>query len=374
MTIPPDMPFSSSSHSRPSHRRDFQIAIICALPLEYDAASLLVDEFWDHDDKQYGRTSGDMNKYRNGRIGVHNVVLMLLPKMGKAAVAGSTGSLRTSYSGVRIAFLVGVCGGVPSSSTNEALLGDVVIGDEIVEYDFGRQYPGKFIAKQGTEGNFGIANKDIRSVIAYLKTEPGRYDLRQDAAEFLKLLQNAAVDKQYRCNYNHPGLPEDKLYIPTYRHKHRRSACCDLCQEQSEMFCHEAAQASCDELGCNQDYLVPRQSLGSVRDSHRPSPEIFIGRVASGDTVMKSGEHRDQVAKQYGVIAFEMEGAGVWDELPCIVVKGICDYADSHKNKAWQPHAAATAAAVLKAILRKYTLGDGIESVVHEGEPIEPPS
>ncbi len=28
-----------------------------------------------------------------------------------------------------------------------------------------------------------------------------------------------------------------------------------------------------------------------------------------------------------------MEGAGVWDEVPYIVIKGICDYADSHKNK-----------------------------------------
>ncbi|WYZ45759.1 hypothetical protein EsH8_VIII_001075 [Colletotrichum jinshuiense] len=44
-----------------------------------------------------------------------------------------------------------------------------------------------------------------------------------------------------------------------------------------------------------------------------------------------------------------MEGAGVWDEAPCIVVKGICDYADNHKKKTWQVYAAATAASVLKA-------------------------
>ncbi|KAJ6088340.1 hypothetical protein N7486_009601 [Penicillium sp. IBT 16267x] len=366
------MPFSSPPHNRPTRRRDFQIAIICALPLEYDAASLLVDEFWDKDDKQYGRTSGDMNKYRNGRIGVHDVVLMLLPKMGKAAVAGSTGSLRTSYPGVRIAFLVGICGGVPRSSTHEALLGDVVISDGIIEYDFGRQCPGKFIMKQGTEGNLGIANKDIRSLITYLKTEPGKYDLRRDAADFLKFLQHAAVEKCYRRSYNHPGVLEDKLYMSTYRHKHRDNAHCDVCQEEAETFCHEAAQASCEKLGCNEANLVTRQILDSAHNLHRPCPEIFIGRVASGDTVMKSGEHRDQVAKQYDVIAFEIEGAGVWDELPCVIVKGICDYADSHKNKAWQPFAAATAAAVLKAILRRYTLGDSAKSVVHEGKRIEP--
>lgn len=76
------------------------------------------------------------------------------------------------------------------------------------------------------------------------------------------------------------------------------------------------------------------------------------------DTAMKPGEHRDQIAKQRNVIAFEMEGAGVWDEVPCIVVKGVCDYADSHKNKTWQPFAAATAAAVLKAMLLQYPLTD----------------
>jgi nucleoside phosphorylase len=88
---------------------------------------------------------------------------------------------------------------------------------------------------------------------------------------------------------------------------------------------------------------------------------------------MKSGEHRDQVVKQYDVIAFEMEGAGVCDELPCIVVKGICDYADSHKSKVWQPFAAATAAAALKAILRKYTLDDGTESAVDQSKMIKHP-
>lgn len=71
---------------------------------------------------------------------------------------------------------------------------------------------------------------------------------------------------------------------------------------------------------------------------------------------MKSGEHRDRIARQRGIIAFEMEGAGIWDEVPCVVVKGVCDYADSHKNKVWQPFAAATAASVMKAMLGRYTL------------------
>ncbi|KAK4039162.1 hypothetical protein C8A01DRAFT_16801, partial [Parachaetomium inaequale] len=84
----------------------------------------------------------------------------------------------------------------------------------------------------------------------------------------------------------------------------------------------------------------------------------------SGDAVMRSSEYRDQIASEHNVIAFEMEGAGVWDEIPCIVIKGICDYADSYKSKVWQPFAAATAAAVAKAILERYTPTDKRHSTV----------
>jgi nucleoside phosphorylase len=80
--------------------------------------------------------------------------------------------------------------------------------------------------------------------------------------------------------------------------------------------------------------------------------------------VIKSSEYRDQIAKEHNVIAFEMEGAGVWDEVPCIVIKGICDYADSHKSKLWQPFAAATAAAVAKALLERYTPTDKRRSTI----------
>jgi nucleoside phosphorylase len=39
------------------------------------------------------------------------------------------------------------------------------------------------------------------------------------------------------------------------------------------------------------------------------------------------------------------------DSFPCLAVRGNCDYADSHKNKVWQPYAAATAAVYAKELL-----------------------
>ncbi|KAK3946524.1 nucleoside phosphorylase domain-containing protein, partial [Pseudoneurospora amorphoporcata] len=82
-------------------------------------------------------------------------------------------------------------------------------------------------------------------------------------------------------------------------------------------------------------------------------PQVHIGRMGSRNSVVRSTQHRNVLAAE-GVIGIEMEGAGVWDELPCIVVKGVCDYADSHKSKIWQDYTAATTTSIAKAVLDKY--------------------
>jgi nucleoside phosphorylase len=67
---------------------------------------------------------------------------------------------------------------------------------------------------------------------------------------------------------------------------------------------------------------------------------------------MRSATQRDLVSAELGnVLCFEMEAAGLMNNFPCLVVRGICDYADSHKNKRWQAHASVTAAAYAKELL-----------------------
>jgi hypothetical protein len=96
-----------------------------------------------------------------------------------------------------------------------------------------------------------------------------------------------------------------------------------------------------------------------------PKPVVHFGLIASADTVMKSGEDRDEAAARDGVIAFEMEGAGVWENFPgSLVIKGVCDYADSHKSKEWQGYAAATAAAAAKAFLENWNASKWFEVLV----------
>jgi nucleoside phosphorylase len=79
---------------------------------------------------------------------------------------------------------------------------------------------------------------------------------------------------------------------------------------------------------------------------------VYYGTIASGNQVMRSAADRDRLSAELGgVLCFEMEAAGLMNSFPCLVIRGICDYADSHKNKRWQPYAAATAAAYAKEVL-----------------------
>ncbi|KND90947.1 hypothetical protein TOPH_04366 [Tolypocladium ophioglossoides CBS 100239] len=343
-----------ASATRPAGRVDFHIAIICALPHEADAVTLLFDQFWDEGGDLYGHADGDTNTYTTGRIGNYDVVLVVLPNMGTSAAAVAAANFRSSYSGLKLTFLVGVCGGVPKIGECDAFLGDVVVSKSIIQYDYGRQYPGGFKVKKTADGR---ANKDIRSLLASFEMELNRERLQTKAREHLSLVQSAALRKRRQADYRYPGLAEDRLFQPNYAHKHELS--CKLCAAESDTFCELAYNASCTDIGCDEAKLVAREH--HLEDGQF-TPEIFIGCVGSGNTVMKSGEDRDRIAAANGCIAFEMEGAGAWEEVPCIVVKGICDYADSHKNKKWQNFAAATAASVAKAMLERYTLEDGLRA------------
>ncbi|KAL7934423.1 nucleoside phosphorylase domain-containing protein [Trichoderma chlorosporum] len=348
-------------HQRPSSRLDFEVAIICALPLEFDAIALLFDHLWDEDGDQYGRAVGDPNHYTTGRFGKYNIVLALLTHTDRATAASTAASMRTSYPRLRLALFVGICSGVPhvvnGDDEYELMLGDVVISNTVVQYDFDMQRPGSFIHKNTVESNSIRPNKDIRNLLATFKTDFCMDRLRKKTINYLRKLQASAPVKT-RGKYMHPGTLEDKLFEPTYLHKHQASAaCCGGSEQTSIYICEKAICSSCEDLGCDEKYLVARHQLATNRLPSQiggEEPSIHIGAVASGDTAMKSGGDRDHIAKNEGIIAFEMGGAGVWEEVPCIIVKGVCDYADSHQNKKWQVFAAATAASASKAILERY--------------------
>ena len=345
-----------ASPSQPRDRKDFEIAIICALRSEADAVEALFDKLWGDSGEMYGKASEDPNAYITGVIGVHNVVLAYMPGMGKSSAASVASSIRFSFSGIRLALVVGICGGVPDGTDDgkEILLGDVIISNGLVQYDFGRQLPDKSIRKDTLEDNLGRPNAEIRSLLAKLQGLNGRRRLSKNTADYLASL---VKDPDFE-NARYPGVDADKLFEPTYRHKHHNlPSCitCTNCEKKDDEVCMAALHASCSELKCSDDHLVPRGRLVKAKETiEAPKPYIHFGKIASGDRVMKSGEDRDEIATRENVIAFEMEGAGVWDNFPCVVIKAVCDYADSHKNKKWQGYAAATAAACMKAFLKEW--------------------
>ncbi|PMB63414.1 hypothetical protein BM221_010505 [Beauveria bassiana] len=339
---------------KPTSRADFRIAVICALPREADAVTLLFDEFWDNDGDVFHRAKGDTNTYITGRIGIHNVVLVTSPMMNTTNATSTATCLRLSFHRVKLALLVGICGGIPEIDGRDVFLGDVVISRTLVQFDYGRQYPGHFAVKKTIDDSLGRANKDVRCLLASLESEFGRGRLEGKALVYLKSLQEAAIRERRRTKYSYPGKIKDRLYLPTYRHQHQTS--CDSCCSGSDTICELATRTSCEQLGCNDAYLVKREQPDG---GDKSEPTLFIGCLGSGNTVMKSAEDRDRISADHGIIAFEMEGTGVWDEIPCIVVKGICDFSDSHKNKSWQDYAAATAAAVGRALLERYPRDDG---------------
>jgi nucleoside phosphorylase len=310
--------------SRPTDRRGFEIAIICALPLEADAIAALFDHHWDGDGPPFRKAAHDPNTYSTGVVGYHNVVLVRMPGMGKAHAAAVASSCRMSFPNIKLALVVGVCGVAPfKRNGEEIMLGDVVISEGIVQLDFGRRLPGRFVTKDGPLDSLARPNQEIRGVLAETKGVLGRQRLTSEMARYLGILrQNAELHAEY------PSPASDRLFEAHYHHRED--------------------QKSCEEIGCDGKLVSRRRSQAT---GPSPAPTVHFGLMASSDSVMKSGEDRDNHTKSNDLIAFEMEGAGVWDVLPCVVIKGACDYADSHKSKVWQRYAAATAAACAKAFL-----------------------
>ncbi|KAF3215618.1 hypothetical protein TWF191_009289 [Orbilia oligospora] len=239
------------NNSSPRDRSDFEIAIICALPLEASVVSELFDRRYD--EKAYGKAQEDSNAYSTGVIGNHNVVLVHMPDMGKVAAATAAACLHSSFQNIQLALTVGICGAAPfdPQSGKDIHIGDVVISEGLIQYDLGRQYPNNtFMRKDTPRDNLPRPRPKVRAVLAKLKTKQGLCWLQNQLSGHLK-----AFPQKLSETAPHPGAIEDELF-----------------------------------------------TNGSVTN-----PTTHFGLIASGDTVMKSAEDRDFIISRDGVIAFEME-------------------------------------------------------------------
>ena len=117
--------------------------------------------------------------------------------------------------------------------------------------------------------------------------------------------------------------------------------------EENDILFHHTYhhESGSDCKGCRRDMVIKRTPRESM------SPKIHYGTIGSANIVVKDAETRERLKRDFGIICVEMEAAGLMDKFPCLVIRGICDYADSHKINRWQPYAAATAAAFAKELL-----------------------
>ncbi|KAH6687181.1 nucleoside phosphorylase domain-containing protein [Plectosphaerella plurivora] len=324
---PHPQPRATSTYERPASREDFDIAFICALPIEKTAVQAMFDDDWDDVEgaKKYGTARPDTNAYSHGRIGSYNVVVANIGGMGKRHAAAAATHICHTWPKLQLILVVGICGAVPfpPSEIGEIILGDVVISSGVIQYDFGRRLDSGFVPKKEPQDLLPGPRSKVRPLLDKLR---GVIDNRRLRDRLVRNLGRLEADADLKASYL--GAKHDVLFRGNVRHV------------QEGMSCREA--------GCQG--RVHRKRLVDY-DGPRPSPAVHIGLVGSADTVMKSGSERDRIAMEDGVIAFEMEGAGVWGDTPCLVIKGVCDYADGHKMKKWQSHAAAAAAAGAAAFL-----------------------
>ncbi|KAI1847677.1 hypothetical protein JX265_013937 [Neoarthrinium moseri] len=316
---------------------DYTIGWVCALSEERTAATAMLDER--HPDLL--RRPNDANTYTLGSIGGHNVVIACLPEgaIGTTSAATVAKDMVHVFPAIRVGLMVGIGGGVPPT----VRLGDVVVSvpdaqyPGVVQWDMGK-------AEQG--GKFrrtGALNKPpalLLTAVTKLKT-----DHKLEGSKIAQYLEEAqARYPRSTAKFLRSNLLQDVLFKASYQHVHQqdRDAAEDEEGEGSEEEeSDDEAKDACKH--CDKAQIVKRKP----RDMR-----VHCGLIVSGNQVIKDARVRDRLSKDLGkVLCIEMEAAGLMDNFPCIVIRGICDYADSHKNTAWQEHAAAIAAAFAKELL-----------------------
>ena len=332
---------------------EYTVGWICAIRTEYVAARAFLDE--KHDRPEYV-SPHDNNVYTLGKVGKHNVVIAVLPdgEYGIAAAASVAGDMLNSFPNVRFGLMVGIGGGAPSRK-HDIRLGDVVVSAPrdgkggVFQYDFGKTIQDqKFQTK-------GFLNQPPRLLRAAVNALGAQYE---EEGHQLENAINTVLEKTPRLQkkYKRPDLSSDRLYQSGFVHPtNKRIHPTDKGSHPTDEGSHPTDDGihSTDERGCAETCGndPAKLKIQLPRKEEEDNPAIHYGLIASANQLMKDASVRDKLAAEKDVLCFEMEAAGLMNQFPCLVIRGICDYSDSHKNKEWQGYAAMAAAAYAKDLL-----------------------
>ncbi|KAL4946532.1 hypothetical protein BDV06DRAFT_87047 [Aspergillus oleicola] len=299
---------------------NYTIAWICALPLEMAAARVMLDKTH----SPLPKPSADPNAYETGELNGHYIVIVCLPAgvCGTISAATVVSRMRLTFPRLQYGLMVGIGGGVPGKN-NDIRLGDVVVSKPVgkysgvIQYDYGKAIQG------GKFESTGTLNKPPQVLLTHMAQLEAK-QMTEGKGALSKIVHEALErNPEMKERFSAPEQHTDLLFRSSYHHAIRDDTCGQ----------------------CDKEQLIQRQP----RDTSMPY--IYYGLIASGDQVMRDSETRDRLSRQLGVLCFEMEAAGLMDELHTLVIRGICDYCDSHKQKEWQGYAALTAASYAKLLL-----------------------
>ncbi|QKX64667.1 uncharacterized protein TRUGW13939_11843 [Talaromyces rugulosus] len=265
----------------------------------------------------------DSNSYSLGNIGDHNVVITCLPSgiYGTTSAATVAMDMTHSFPSIRYRFMVGIGGGIPSKK-NDIRLGDIVLCKPTDTISGVFQYHMRKKLQGSRSLSTGALNKPPHTLLTAIAILQSQHLVNESKISSYLSSMHTKIGGKW-CNFKRPHPATDRLF-------------------KSEFFHVEPNDDTCAKCAAAGEQTRP------VRDTDQP--QIYYGRIASGNSLVRESCIRDRLSEQ-GFLAFEMESAGLMDRFPCLVIRGICDYSDSHKNKGWQGYAAATAAAYAKEIL-----------------------
>ncbi|KAK6529978.1 hypothetical protein TWF694_003353 [Orbilia ellipsospora] len=331
---------AAKSHS------DYTIGWVCALPKEQTAAVAMLDQT--HPDLPM--PSNDSNTYTLGSIGGHNIVVVCCPagKMGTVQAGIVATRMVGTFQSIKAVLMVGIGGGVPP----KVRLGDIVVSKPsgqypgVVQWDFGKA------EKDGKFQRTGTLNGPPNAILTALsKLETGQ------KMEGTKIPQHMEDLKKKLPEYTWNDSLKDPwplLLDDPHRYQSRwqlvLSALLSIIIALGQLFSWRA----CASPDIKVEGVVDVDAATSEKDDRKPGDiNIHYGLIASGNQVIKDAKRRDEINESLdgAILCFEMEAAGLMDDFPCLVIRGICDYADERKNKDWQEYAAALAAAFAKELL-----------------------
>ncbi|KAJ6072623.1 hypothetical protein N7467_010708 [Penicillium canescens] len=295
----------------------------------------MMDEI--HGSPQTAPADADNNSYVLGTVGKFKVVVACLPlhQLGASSATASAKEMLFTFPKIRIGLLVGIGAGIPDSENERDIrLGDIVVGSDssnggVVVYDFGKKLA------DGSFQSISILNRPPRSLSSALANIKAEHDMQESKIMSYVEAMLARYPRMRKTGYCSPGKSYDRLFQPSYTHA-KEAMPCSECDASQEIYRFERLD---DE------------------------PLIHYGTIASGNIVVKDAAMRLQIQEKHSAICLEMEAAGLMNNFPCVVIRGISDYADSHKNDRWQPFAAAVAAAYAKELL------EHVQPKIVDGEP-----